>query len=87
MGFDPVISIERHLSEDVLDMSVTITINGDLILDQTTGIQLDNNDVPVDVTTVGGPGNDILTGSLDSDFLNFLNALSPTLQRPPEHGR
>ncbi|MGH6908728.1 MAG: DUF5801 repeats-in-toxin domain-containing protein, partial [Phenylobacterium sp.] len=60
-------------------MSVTITINGDLILDQTTGIQLDNNDVPVGVTTVGGPGNDILTGSLDADFLNFLNALSPTL--------
>jgi len=65
-------------------MSVTITINGELILDQTTGIQLDNNDVPVGVTTVGGPGNDILTGSLDADFLTFLNGLSPTLLTDPQ---
>jgi len=48
-------------------MSVTITINGELKLDQTAGLQ--DDDVALDV--VAGS----LTGGLDSQFLAFLNAL------------
>ena len=51
-------------------MSVTITINGQIILDQSPGSQ----DSDVEVTNgVGGLG-----GALDSDFLAFLNGLSLT---------
>jgi len=48
-------------------MAVTININGELILDQTAGLQ--DDDVNVDV--VGG----VLANGLDSDFLAFLNGL------------
>lgn len=51
-------------------MSVTININGDLILDQTAGLQ--DDDVEVGVT--GGT----LDGSLDGDFLAYLNTLTLT---------
>lgn len=54
-----------------MTMSVTITINGQLTLDQTNGQQ--DDDVLVGVSNNPGDGNDVLTGDLDSDFLNFLN--------------
>lgn len=53
--------------KETISMSVTININGQLILDQTSGIQADD----VDVTSVGG----VLGGALDSQFLTFLNTL------------
>lgn len=48
-------------------MSVSINFTGELILDQTSGLQAD--DVNVDATGA------VLSGSLDSDFLTFLNTL------------
>ncbi len=48
-------------------MSVTININGTLVLDQSAGLQQDD----VEVTNVGG----VLGGALDSDFLTHLNNL------------
>jgi hypothetical protein len=61
-------------------MTVSISLNGVLKLDQTADIQhvLQEDDVNLDVTVNPDPTKDVLTGSLDSDFLAFLNSLSAT---------
>lgn len=51
-------------------MSVTITINGTISLDQTAGLQADD----VEVTNSGG----VLGGALDANFLAFINSLTLT---------
>jgi len=47
-------------------MSVSININGSLVLDQTSGLQANDVDVLWDGTNLSG---------LDSDFMAFINAL------------
>ena len=61
-------------------MTVSISLHGILKLDQTAGIQNvpEEDEVNLDVTVNQDPALDVLTGSLDSDFLAFLNALSGT---------
>ena len=61
-------------------MTVSISLHGILKLDQTAGIQNvpEEDEVNLDVTVNQNPALDVLTGSLNSDFLAFLNALSGT---------
>src|SRR5262245_29163445 len=54
----------------------TITLNGDLKLDQTAGLQ--DDDVELNVVVNPGDGNDVLADGLDADFLAFLNSLGAT---------
>ena len=55
-------------------MTVSITLNGALTLDQTAGEQ--DDDVNLDVAVVAGDNNDVLSDGLDSDFLTYINGLA-----------